>query len=536
MLHALLLARQALVADGSADLDHVGSELVRLEFVHERPDPVRLRYVFRHALTQETAYLSLLERHRRAMHARVGQAIEDFYEGRAEEVAERLALHFGRSDDAEKAVDYAILAAEKSQRRWANSVALEYFEDALRRLEAMPDTASNRFRRIDAVLKQAEVKYALGRYAEHIEALTNIRAIVEEAGDPRRRATWHYWLGFLHATAGGRPDAAIDECREAARIASAYGFDEINAFAESCLAQAYMTAGRPREAIEAGERALASFEARGDRWWAGRTLWHLTSCANYLGEWERSLDYCQRGLDHGIALGDLRLKAVGWARMGRAHIERGDIERGLQCCEEALALEPIPRDAAWAEAVRGYGKIKAGQVEEGIAELSRALAWFGSSRMRVTQVIVMMWLAEGHLLHGDCESARPLIDQVLAISRTTGYLLYEARALWLMGWCLAQEAPASAEDHVEAAIAIFERIGARNDLAKALITRADLRRSAGDVEAARHLLGLAFDTFDTLGTIGESARLDVTLAALLRPVSSTTDSRRGKEGSAAQTS
>jgi hypothetical protein len=35
-----------------------------------------------------------------------------------------LALHFGRSDEAEKAVDYAILAAEKAQRRWANSEAL----------------------------------------------------------------------------------------------------------------------------------------------------------------------------------------------------------------------------------------------------------------------------------------------------------------------------------------------------------------------------------------------------------------------------
>ena len=62
-------------------------------------------YVFRHWLTQETAYGSLLERHRRAYHGHIGLALEELYRERTEEVAELLALHFGRSDEAEKAVD-----------------------------------------------------------------------------------------------------------------------------------------------------------------------------------------------------------------------------------------------------------------------------------------------------------------------------------------------------------------------------------------------------------------------------------------------
>ena len=67
------------------------------------------------------------------------------------------------------------------------------------RLDTMPDTEANRLRRIDAVLKQAEVKFALGRHAEHIAALEEIRGIVEQTDDPRRRATWHYWMGFCTA-------------------------------------------------------------------------------------------------------------------------------------------------------------------------------------------------------------------------------------------------------------------------------------------------------------------------------------------------
>ena len=106
------------------------------------------------------------EQHRRAYQGAVGRALEEIYTGRIDEVAELLEFHFGHSDDAEKAIDYAKLAAEKSQHSWANSEARTYFNDALHRLDAMPDTKPNRLRRVDAVPKQAEVKYALGRYTE----------------------------------------------------------------------------------------------------------------------------------------------------------------------------------------------------------------------------------------------------------------------------------------------------------------------------------------------------------------------------------
>jgi class 3 adenylate cyclase len=501
---------------GAERIEDLLRELTRLEFLYERVVGDGIIYVFRHALSQETAYGSLLERHRRAHHGAVGDALEHLYRDRRDEVVELLALHFGRSDEAEKAVDYSILAAQKSQRRWANSEALAYFGDALRLLDTLPDMEANRLRRIDAVLDQAEVKYALGRYTEHIRALEEIRGIVDDAADPPRQAAWHYWTGFLHATSGGRPDVAIEHCREAAKIASAFGLDEINAISESCLAQVYMIAGRLQEALEAGERALSIFEARGKRWWAGRTLWHLTSVANYLGDWEASLNYCRRGLDHGTALQDIRLKAVGWTRLGLAHIQQGDIERGLECCNETLALAPIARDSAWARVVRGYGKIKAGRVDEGIAELSEGLAWFESSHMRWTHTIGAVWLAEGYLRRGDRAGARPLIERVLATSRATGYLHYEGRACWLMSECLAADAPAAAEDHVETAMRIFDRVGARNDLAKAMVTRAALRQRAGDVARARQLLEAANAIFHTLGTHGEFARVDAALARLVR--------------------
>ena len=83
-----------------------------------------------------------------------------------------------------------------------------------------------------------------------------------------------------------------------------------------------------------------------------------------------------------------------------------------------------------------------------------------------------------------------------------------------MGEYLADEAPAAAESHVEAAMQIFERVGARNDLAKAMVTRAALRQRAGDISAARQLLEAANGIFHTLGTHGEFARVNAALAGL----------------------
>ena len=83
-----------------------------------------------------------------------------------------------------------------------------------------------------------------------------------------------------------------------------------------------------------------------------------------------------------------------------------------------------------------------------------------------------------------------------------------------MAECLAAEAPASAETYADSAVRIFEEIGARNDLAKALVTSAALRRNAGEAEAARQLFDQARAMFQALGTRGEFARIDAALAAL----------------------
>jgi tetratricopeptide (TPR) repeat protein len=504
------------VWQGTGVIEDQLRELGRLEFVYERVETEGSVYVFRHALTQETAYGSLLERHRRTYHSAVGQALEELYGDRLEEVAELLALHFGRSAEAEKSIDYAILAAEKSQRRWANSEALNYFNDALHRLDLLPDTQANRLRRIDAVIKQGDGKFALGEHAEHLQALDRIRALIHEIGDPHRSATWHYWRGWTHIMTGGRPDVAIDDCNKAVELAIAAGLDEIKACAESCLAQVYLTAGRLRETIEVGERALASFESLGNLWWAVRTISQISPAAIALGEWDRSLNYCRRAIEHGTTLNEVRLRVIGLWRMGVTYTQQGNPERGVKCCNEALALKPLPYDAATAKWARGYGEIRAGRVDAGIADLREALVWLESSRLSYPRWRASLYLAEGYLRRGDGVAARSLIEGILEPSRAMGYLHFEGLACWLMSECLAPEDPGFAEPYVATAMEILGRIGARNDLGRAMVTRAALRQAAGDLTTARQLLDQAEAVFRKLGTLDEPARVEAARVALDR--------------------
>jgi tetratricopeptide (TPR) repeat protein len=229
-------------------------------------------------------------------------------------------------------------------------------------------------------------------------------------------------------------------------------------------------------------------------------------------------------LAHAATLDDARLKVVGLYRIGAAHIHQGDIERGVRCCDEALSLNPLPYDVAMAKVFRGYGEIRAGRFDAGIADLTEAIAWFDRSRLHHVRVTPALRLAEGYLCRGELGTARPLIDDVLTTSRAKGYRYVEGLAHRLLAESLAQESTDAAAEHVTEAYRIFEAIDARNDLAKALVTRAKLSQS-NRVEARRLLneamaifeaLNEAMAIFEALGTIDESGRVSAALAALDR--------------------
>ncbi|MFC1885616.1 adenylate/guanylate cyclase domain-containing protein [Thermodesulfobacteriota bacterium] len=101
------------------------------ELLYERGIFPQSTYIFKHALTQEVTYDSLVKQSRRDIHTRIGLGIEELYADRIEEHFEMLSHHFEQSGDAAKAVDYLILAGEKLNKHNAVQAASDFFQKAL---------------------------------------------------------------------------------------------------------------------------------------------------------------------------------------------------------------------------------------------------------------------------------------------------------------------------------------------------------------------------------------------------------------------
>ena len=112
------------------------TSLVGLEILYEKTLYPELEYIFKHALTQEVAYESLLKKRRQEIHCRIAQTIEELYADRLPEHYELLAYHYARSGQVEKAIEYLLLAGEKSNQSMAAQAACGFFRHALELVES----------------------------------------------------------------------------------------------------------------------------------------------------------------------------------------------------------------------------------------------------------------------------------------------------------------------------------------------------------------------------------------------------------------
>jgi class 3 adenylate cyclase len=110
------------------------------EYIMELKRRPEAEYSFRHPLFQEVAYSNLLIKRRRELHRRIGELIEKIYTGRLDEFTDVLAYQYANSDDAGKALEWLKKAGVRAKGRYANDLAIGYFEKLARLIrETMPD-------------------------------------------------------------------------------------------------------------------------------------------------------------------------------------------------------------------------------------------------------------------------------------------------------------------------------------------------------------------------------------------------------------
>jgi tetratricopeptide (TPR) repeat protein len=158
------------------------TNLVGIEVLYEKALYPELEYIFKHALTQEVAYESLLKQRRREIHGRIALAIEELYSGRLEQHYELLAHHWELSDNPDRALEYLVLAAEKANRSQAANAGGEFFTRALKRIEKL-EKATDPQLMLRIKEGRAASLFAMGRIEESMEDYNDAIRIAHELGN-----------------------------------------------------------------------------------------------------------------------------------------------------------------------------------------------------------------------------------------------------------------------------------------------------------------------------------------------------------------
>jgi class 3 adenylate cyclase/tetratricopeptide (TPR) repeat protein len=178
-------------------LSHL-SVLKDSELLYERGIYPQSNYVFKHALTQEVAYNSLLQKRRTELHEKIGKAIEKIHADRLEELCEMLAYHFLQGEDWQRAYRYSQEAGLKAYSHSAYEQAQRYFEDALTAIKKLPREKNRIEQEIDLRLNMRSPLVALGRHEAWGEWIRGAEPLAREIDDDARLSNVLNYLSSLH--------------------------------------------------------------------------------------------------------------------------------------------------------------------------------------------------------------------------------------------------------------------------------------------------------------------------------------------------
>ena len=317
------------------------SILKHSELLHERGIYPESTYVFKHALTREVVYDSILTKKKKALHGEIGNAIEELYKGNLSEHYEVLAEHYFLNENYLKAAEYSKLASRKAEKTASLNDAITYTKTRVISLERLPRTEDVQNQIIDA-------RTGLGLYMiqldYHIEAKEAIDPIVDLAikYDYKRRLSQIYTiLGTYHCFVEENYQEAFKALKEALMISE--------------------------EVKDIVSLVLAGF-------WSGCALG--SNC-----EFERSTNYFQRAIDVNLAVKNLwGISALKGMLAIFSYFFNGKINLGFKTSSDALRIAEESGDiyskglANTAHGISCYGK---GLLEEAEKYLFKGIEFLG---------------------------------------------------------------------------------------------------------------------------------------------------------------
>ncbi|MFN2520283.1 MAG: AAA family ATPase [Candidatus Limnocylindria bacterium] len=382
-------------------LDRHLATLQRVELVRELGrDPERL-YGFRHALTQEAAYGSILQRRRRQLHLRVAESLEELYADRRDEYAEQLGHHFAEAGDA-RAIAYLKQAGDRALALFALDGAISDYSRALALSETFPpspdlltDVHVARGRAYElasdfaaAVAEYEELERLGKRGADAAMELSGLAHLITVLATPTTRQDLPraealleraiplargseredllarvLWNRLLVAAWRGNDEQAIAAGEEAAVVARRARISDLLGYILSDLARRYQNANRAELAESAMSEAAGIFRASGNKPMLADLLGTMAFRHFSDGDYDAVLADSAEARRLSDETKNLWGQSFSGFMVGYVHTDRGDYGRAITSWEEAiglgeqagfLAIQVGPRaDLAWCYRLAG---------------------------------------------------------------------------------------------------------------------------------------------------------------------------------------
>jgi predicted ATPase len=504
-----LISQVASLAD--TQLQQIIANLEVGEFIFEQPAATGVEYVFKHALTQEVAYNSLLIERRKQLHERTGKAVESLFADRLDDHLTQLAYHYGHSGNADKAIEYLGRAGQQAMQRSAHADAVNSLQTAFDLLEKLPGGPERSQRELSLQLALAPGLIALKGWGapEVLRSYTRARELCERLGDPPELSHVLFGLWTVHFLSDELL-AAYELGQQMLHRAQTAHDPVLLMFAHEALGDTSYQMGELLLAREHLEKAIVLYDREHHRPLALRFtgLDSEVQCLSYLSYtlWELGYpDQALRCINEAVALAreishpyslafgeDFRTFLHLYRREASASLEPAGRLAAL-CAEHGFSgFSPqIPMLKGWAIAVQGHN-------EEGIAHIQEGLAAMRAAGMELARPLFLTRLAECYMDAGRVEDGLNTLAKALSAKDEKEDRQQEAERYRLKGELLLRQDPsnaAEAEKCFEQALESARKQHAKIFELRATISMARLLAQRSQPDTARKMLADIYNWF-----------------------------------------
>lgn len=475
----------------------VSSDLIRAIMVD--PD---LAYAFKHALTQDVAYGSLLRSERAVIHARVAKVMEALFADRLPEFYETLAFHFKHGRDVANAANYLIKSGEKAVNRFALEEAHEHFKQAYDLLEESEGIDDQRELQGALLEKWGAVFYYYGDFRDLLQLFGKHEALIQSLKDKSRRGMLTAWSGMA-LFFRNRPEKAYRTLKKALAIGEELNDARVIAYASAWLAMVCGGLARFEEGIAHGERSQNIAQTMPEEHYLNfKSLGMLGFTYAMMGEAGKIRELAETLLEFGKR--NPRSLFFGYWMQAEGHALSGNAAEAMEASAQGLTVLKDPFYLGFARAVHGIRCIAVGQPSPTLEQALEQAVRQGNDFM------INWWsgaVGLGRILRGEFQEGMQMLEEASRACVANGDELFHQMHEYLKAKVYLQMfltgdhpfAEERAASLLEAAIRYRRQVGGRGWLAQALLDQGLLHQAKQRHEEARACWTEAAELFEAVG-------------------------------------